>query len=399
MIAANFGLAMALIVPMAFSLALRVDRLAPGREEVLGYILGAGSAVALVAGPLVGTLSDRTRSRLGRRRPYLIGGAAVGAAGTVTMAYAPSVAVLGLGWAVTSLGWGTALAALGNVQADRLPRRQRGRVAGLAGFTTQVAPVAGVLLAGSVSGNRLLVFLLPAAVGTVLLLPFLLLSGEPGTRTLPVRERLTAAQLLGTYAFDPRAHPDFAWNWLGRFAFFFGQTMNTTFLTFLYAQRLGVPLTDVAGIVAVSGGISVVTSMVGAVGGGFLSDRLGRRRPFVFAAAAIFAAGSAVLAFADVLPVLLAGAALTTLGIALFAAVNQATVLDVLPDRDTAAGRYMALTGFSQKIPGALAPLVAPLLIAIGGTEEANYTPLYAASALLALLGGSIILVRVKGVR
>ncbi|WP_199747534.1 MFS transporter [Actinomadura sp. WAC 06369] len=394
LVTASFGLSMALVVPMAYSLALRVDRLAPGREETLGYILGFGSALALVSGPLVGTLSDRTRSRLGRRAPYLIGGAALGLAAVPVMAAAPNVAVLGLGWGLASLGWGTAMGALGSAKADRVPHRLRGRVSGLTGFTMQVAPVAGVLMVGAVSGSGLLVFLLPGMAGAVLLVPFLLFAREPDGRTRPVPGRLGAAGLLRSYLFSPRAHPDFAWNWLGRFAFFFGQSSCTTYLTFLIAQRLERPLADVAGIVAVTGGIGVAATTAAAIGGGFLSDRLGRRRPFVFAGAAVFAAGGIVLAFAGTLPVLLAGSALTTFGIALFTAVDQAIVLDVLPERETAAGRYMAINAFSQKAPGALAPLAAPALLAVGG--GANYTVLYAASALLAFLGGSLVLWRVR---
>ncbi|MET9973328.1 MFS transporter, partial [Streptomyces sp. NPDC006356] len=140
LVAATFGAAMALMVPMAFSLALRADQIAPGNEAAVGYILGIGSAVALVTGPPLGTFSDRTRSRFGRRTPFLVGGSAVGMAGLVVMAFAVNTPVLGLGWVLTSLGWGTGLSALGNIQADRLPARQRGKVAGLTGSTTMAAP-------------------------------------------------------------------------------------------------------------------------------------------------------------------------------------------------------------------------------------------------------------------
>ncbi|XVQ15020.1 MFS transporter [Spirillospora sp. CA-255316] len=395
---ANFGVSMALIVPMSFSLALRVDQLAPGREEVLGYILGVGSVLSLVTGPLLGTLSDRTRSRFGRRTPYLVVGGLVGMAGLLVMAYAPNIPVLGLGWALTTLGWGTAMASLGSVQADRIPQGQRGKVSGLAGFTTQIAPVAGVLMVGAVSGSALLVFLLPGLAGAALLAPFPVLAREADSRRRTFSDRLTAGRLLGTYVFDPRRHRDFAWNWLGGFAFFFGLSMNTTFVTFLYAQRLEIELRDVAGIVAITGGISVVTSTVGSLGGGFLSDRLGRRRPFVAAGAALFATGSTVLAFAEQLWSLLAGSTLMSLGISVFVAVNQATVLDILPERDTEAGRFMAIKAFSQKVPSALAPMAAPLLIGIGSTAGTkNYAPLYLVSALSGLLGGLIIFFRVRG--
>ncbi|SNS68906.1 hypothetical protein SAMN05216276_10146 [Streptosporangium subroseum] len=54
---------MAFVTPIAISLAIRVTQLAPGHEEYLGYIIAA-----VLAAPLFGMLSDRTRTRLGRRR-------------------------------------------------------------------------------------------------------------------------------------------------------------------------------------------------------------------------------------------------------------------------------------------------------------------------------------------
>jgi MFS family permease len=399
LVAATFGVAMALMVPMAFSLALRADRLAPGDEAAVGYILGIGSALSLVSAPPIGTFSDRTRSRLGRRTPYLIGGGLLGTAALVTMACAPNLPVLGLGWAMATLGWGTALGALGNIQADRLPSSQRGKVAGLTGATTMVAPVVGVLLVGTVSHDHLLVFLLPGVVGLVLLTLLVVCVREGDNRAEPVPGALTTGRLLRSYLFDPRAYPDFSWHLLARFVFYYGQSLYTSFVTFFYADRLGLTLAEVSGLVAVSGGISVLAMTAGTLGSGFLSDRLGRRRPFALGAAAIFLSGAAVSASAHALTGLLAGAALMNLGIAVFSASSQATVLDILPERETDAGRFLAIVTLSQKIPGALAPLTAPLLIAAGTAGEENYTLLYLSSGVLGLLGGLIAFHRVRGVR
>ncbi|MQA33754.1 MFS transporter [Modestobacter roseus] len=400
MMVATFGSSMALIVPMAFSLALRVDELAPGREEVLGYLIGIGSVVSLLANPLVGTVSDRTRSRFGRRRPYLLAGSLVGTVGTAVMAWSATVPILGLGWVLTTVGWGTALGAISNVQADRLPRSQRGRVSGLTGVTTQTAPVLGVLLAGAVSSNQVLLFALPCVAGTALVLPYLLGVRETDSRGPAPADRLTVGRLLRSYGFDPRAHRDFAWNWLGRFLFFLGLSMTTTFATFFYAQRLDVDIPGVAGFLAVTAACGVLTALAGGLGGGFLSDRLGRRRVFVFLAGGVFASGAVVSAFADSYVLLLTGSLLASLSIAAFAAVDQAIVLDVLPHRDTQAGRYMAVVGFSQKIPSAVGPLVAPLVISLNASSEGgNYTLLYLTAGALGLVGATLIALRVRSVR
>ena len=52
---------------------------------VAGLLIGAAKAYDAVTDPLMGTISDRTKSRWGRRRPYLLLGAAVSAASFVLL--------------------------------------------------------------------------------------------------------------------------------------------------------------------------------------------------------------------------------------------------------------------------------------------------------------------------
>ncbi|MGQ4267457.1 MFS transporter [Nocardiopsis changdeensis] len=400
MVLAQFGVFVAFITPIAISLAIRVDQLAPDNEEYLGYITGAGAAVVMVCGPLLGVLSDRNRSRFGRRRPFMVAGMLLGVLSLIVMAQAPSVLVLGFGWILAQLGWGQVLGNLQFSTADRLPESQRGKVAGLTGFATQVAPVLGVVIAGGVSQNNLLLFLVPGAIGVVLVVLFVSFVHEDDSRGLTFAERLTPRTLLAKYLFDPRRHPDYSLNWLGRFLFYFGLTLNTTFTAFFFASRLGVTVEEVAGVIAVLSLFGVAATTVGAIGGGFLSDRLRRRRVFVFASGTVFAAGAVTMALSTDLPLLIAGSLLSSLGIGGFAAVDQALLLDVLPERETDAGRYMAITGFATSIPQAVAPLVAPLILAVGAgaAGEKNYLLLYTVAGLCTFLGGLVVM-RIRSVR
>ncbi|MFC3996758.1 MFS transporter [Nocardiopsis sediminis] len=400
MVLAQFGVFVAFITPIAISLAIRVEQLAPGNEEYLGYITGAGASVVMVFGPLLGVLSDRTRTRFGRRRPFMVAGLLLGVVSLIVMAQAPTVPLLGLGWILAQLGWGQVLGNLQFSTADRLPESQRGKVAGLIGFATQVAPVLGVAVAGGLSRNNLLLFLVPGVVGVVLVLLFVLLVHEDDSRARTFAEPLTPRTLLGKYLFDPRRYPDYSLAWLGRFLFYFGLTLNTTFTAFFFASRLGIGVQEVSGIIAVLALAGVVATTVGALGGGFLSDRLRRRRVFVSASGALFAAGAVTMAFAADLPLLIAGSLLSSVGIGGFAAVDQALLLDVLPERETDAGRFMAIIGFATSIPQAFAPLIAPLILAIGTGpgEDKNYLLLYTVAGLCTFLGGLVAL-RIRSVR
>jgi MFS family permease len=400
MVLAQFGVFVAFITPLAISLAIRLSELAPGREEYLGYITGAGAFAVMVTGPFLGVASDRTRTRLGRRRPFMIGGMILGVGALAVMALAPNVIVLGAGWILTQLTWGQVLTNLQVSTADRLPENQRGKVAGLTGFATQVAPVVGVVLAGSFATNSLLLFLVPGAIGVLLTTLFVLLVNEKDSRGDTFEEKLNLGALLRKFLYNPKQYPDYSWNWLGRFFFYFGLTLNTTFTAFFFASRLGVSVTEVAGTIAILSMVGILTTTAGAIGGGFLSDKLRRRRAFVFGSGLIFGAGAIVMALAPDMTMLVIGSLLGSLGIGAFSAVDQALLLDVLPERDTDAGRFMGITSFATSIPQSIAPLIAPIFLAVGVTAggEKNYLLLYIIAAACTIFGGLVVL-RIRSVR
>ncbi|MEW9870740.1 MFS transporter [Arthrobacter sp. HS15c] len=396
---AQLGVFIAFITPIAISLAVKVSQITPGQEQNLGYILGAGALVVMLTGPLLGTLSDRTRTRLGRRSPFIIGGTLLGVLSLTVMASADNIAVLTVGWILAQLGWGQALSGLNASQADRLPESQRGKVSGLVGFATQIGPVIGVVSAGSLMTNNLLLFLVPGIAGVLFCALFVLFARERSSKDLVFEDKLSIRLIASKYLYNPKQYPDFSWNWLARFLFYFGLTLNTTFTAFFMASRLGVSLQEIAGVIASLGGIGILATTFGAIGGGFLSDKIRRRKPIVLAAAIIFAAGIVVMAFAHDLPIIMAGSILTSIGIGGFSAVDQALLLDVLPEKKTNAGRFLGITGFATSIPQAAGPLVAPLFLTIGATAaEKNYTLLYLVAAAITLLGGLVVL-RIKSVR
>ncbi|WP_345800122.1 MFS transporter [Microbacterium sp. AZCO] len=397
----NFGASMAFIVPMSYSLALRIQELAPGHEEYLGYATGIAQVVFIVTSPLVGIWSDRTRTRLGRRKPFIIGGIIVGLLGLLVIGLSPSIPIMIVGWVIAMLGWANVGSTVLFIQADQLPEIQRGRVSALTGVAAQVAPIIGIgLVYAVVNVSLVAVFLLPGIVGGILALLFVFFGKDPDSRNLPVpTERISLKKIFGSFVFNPRKYPDFGWNWLGRFVFFVGLYFNTTFGTFFYSQRLGVPVSQVAGLVAIIGLLGIVAAVVGAIGGGWLSDKLGRRKLFVAIGAGLFAIGAVIEATAYAMPNLIAGAVVMNLALAAFGAVDQAIVMAILPDR-AEAGRYMAVVQFAQKIPSGIAPLIASVIITIGAVEGVkNYTLLYLIGGACAVLGGLIILLKVKAVR
>lgn len=392
----TFGASMAVVTPLAFSLTVKLDILVPGRVEVLGLITGLGAIASVIATPLIGILSDRTRSRLGRRRPWAIGGAAAGLVGLFTLAIAPSVPIVIIGWIVTLVAWQTASNMVVAFLGDRLPEQQRGRVSAYTGFANMVAPIFGIGLVSSFTTQLTLLFLIPGVIALAGVVIFAIFAREvPG---LASPAATSVVQVLSHMVFNPRKAPDYAWNWLGRALLFLGLSFTTTYATYFIAARLGLPVSGIGAIVAILGLGGVATGAIGALGVGFLSDRLKRRKIFVLLAGVIMVVGTVISALSHQLPGLIVGSLLATLAIGAFSTVDQAIVLDVLPNREE-SGRYLGIMQLAQQLPNTVGPLAAAGILLIGAGSSPNYTLMYVVSGALALVGALVILFKVRGAR
>lgn len=67
-------------------------------------VLSVGGFIGVVAAPVAGRWSDRTRSRWGRRRPWAIGGSVLAAMGLVLTGIVTGPVAIGGAWIVVSVG-------------------------------------------------------------------------------------------------------------------------------------------------------------------------------------------------------------------------------------------------------------------------------------------------------
>ena len=131
---ANVGLWLAIYAPIQVVLPEQVKSLHPADKAVLlSVVMAAGAIASLIANPVIGALSDRTTSRRGRRHPWTLAGALVGAAGLAVLAAAPDIPVMVLGWCIAQIGLGGMLATLTSALPDRVPARQRGTLGATSG--------------------------------------------------------------------------------------------------------------------------------------------------------------------------------------------------------------------------------------------------------------------------
>ncbi|MEU8526050.1 MULTISPECIES: MFS transporter [Streptomyces] len=387
---ATLAVFMAFMTPIQILLPLQLERIDPaGKNDALSLVTGLGALVAVLANPIAGAWSDRTTSRFGRRRPWILGGALAGAAGLMVTASQHTVAGVAVGWCLAQAGLNAMLAGVTTPIADRVPLTQRAQVSGWTGLMQSVGLVVGalittMLITGVVSGYGVL-----AVLTVALALPFVWLGREPA---LPkeLRPAFDARAFARSFWVSPRRHPDFGWAWLTRFLINLGNALGTLYLFYFLADAVhyGDPGTGVLVLTLVYTFCAALTAIpVGAV-----SDRVGRRKGFVVLCSLVMGAAAVLLALLHTWPSALASAAVLGAGYGIYLAVDQALVTQVLPEAADRA-KDLGVINIANSGPQVLAPAVAaPIIAHLGG-----YTGLYLAAAVVILLGG-LLVTRIRGV-
>ncbi|MFK0225204.1 MFS transporter [Streptomyces sp. NPDC090303] len=387
---ATLAVFMAFMTPIQILLPLQLEHLDPhDKNTALSLVTGLGALVAVLANPLAGAWSDRTTSRFGRRRPWIVGGALVGAVGLAATASQHTVAGVAVGWCLAQLGLNAMLAGVTTPIADRVPLGQRAVVSGWTGLMQSVGLVLGALITTLLVTGVGAGYVTLALLTVALALPFALRQTEP---VLPreLRPAFDGRAFARSFWVSPRRHPDFGWAWLTRFLINLGNALGTLYLFYFLADavRYGDPGTGVLILTVVYTLCAALT----AVPVGVLSDRAGRRKGFVVLCSLVMAAAALLLALVHTWPSALAAAAVLGGGYGIYLAVDQALVTQVLPAAADRA-KDLGVINIANSGPQVLAPaLAAPVIAHLGG-----YTGLYAVAALVILAGG-LLVHRIRGV-
>ncbi|MGK5683859.1 MFS transporter [Actinoplanes sp. URMC 104] len=233
----------ALLGPAIVGIGIKVQDIVPEaqRTSALGTVAGFGALFAVIGNVLFGRFSDRTTSRLGRRRPWIVGGTVVMTLAFLIMALGQNVPTVTAGWCLAQLGANATLAPFIATIADQVPRFQRGSVAALIGIAQNVGILGGTYVAQIFQDQMVIMFVVPAAVAVGAMLLFAVVLPD---QRLPGRPpRMDLREWVTTFWVSPRRHPDFALAWWSRFLITLATFMFTTFRLFFLEDRVGLPRT------------------------------------------------------------------------------------------------------------------------------------------------------------
>lgn len=390
------------------------------KGAALAFVLVPGAFVSLVANPLSGALSDRTRGRLaawGRRRPYILLGTLLNVAALVWMAAARDIVSLAAAYVLVQLFSNMAQAPFHALLPDIVPASQYGLTSGVLGLLGIAGTIGGVLVSGQLLDSSLpwpqyqhglwLTYLLIMAILLALMVITILtvrerpLAAVTDARAAPARrvsvtiattlavllaawglmtlwnlqpvaglqidgnvqqvvlEVLATVGILRLFDFHPRRDPDFAWVLLTRMVMMLGIYTIQAFLQFYMRDVVGAPHPEQASTTFVI--LVSITSLLSAFTAGWLSDHVGRKR-LVYISGTLMALVGVVFVLTHALPLVITAGALFGLGYGAYQSVDWALVAQVLPSGRTSA-RDMGVWNIALSLPQVIAPVLGGPLI------------------------------------
>lgn len=188
---------------------------------------GVGTLTAVFANPFFGRLSDRTRSRFGRRRPWIGVGLVGTTIGAPVIGFSTSFPMLLLGWILMQAFVNAAIAATLAIVADRVPNSPQGLVGSLSGAAAAASMVLGVFFIQAFPANILAQIGLPVVVALVFagVLIAIYREDSPADEVVP----FDLKEFFGSFFVNRRRGADFSWLLLALFLLSCGLSVVTTY--------------------------------------------------------------------------------------------------------------------------------------------------------------------------
>lgn len=390
LIALKAQAAQGLVVPTAAQqeLLAALDRFESAKAASLSLVTSAGVFAAMLTQPVVGLLSDRTRSRWGRRSPWIVGGALITGPCLIALCYSPTVGVITGVWVLANVATNAVSGPMVATVPDRVPADRIGQVSSINGLGYLLGLVLGMLVAGALFRRIGLDSYWPfAIVVMVACCVFAAVARDQDSRHMPLARIGLKAHLKSlTVALRDT---DYRWVWIAKMVIMFGYSVSGTFNVYMLQSYIepGMSAVEAATTAPLLHVAALPGALVAMVVAGRWSDRIRRRKPFVVGASLLLALSMLVPLVWPTLVALYMQAIVAGVAVGAFVVVDQALFIDVLPDKE-AVGRDLGMGSLAGNLGQAIGPAVAGVVLATTG----GYRMIWLASFFLVMVAALAIL-------
>jgi MFS family permease len=361
----------------------------------LAIVFAITSIFSTLTTPIAGALSDRTRTRFGRRTPWIVLGSTIGALCLAAVSQMTALWSITLFWVGATIALNSMQAAITTVVADRFRESERGVASGFVGAGMTCGCTIGIVVAGLAAPHFTIAYFgfgLTVAIACVV---FVLLNREPLVPHSPVPPFKPLA-FLANFWISPSTHPDFFWAFLGRFTIYMGYQSIITYLLYILQDYIHLSIDQSNRTIATLSSITFVALVISALSSGILSDRLGRRKPLVFASSVIMGTALLVALLFPTVQGMIGYAVLIGLGYGAFMSVDMALMTQVLPKTGGGStGKDLGLLTTAVNVPQILSPVMAAWLLGAFGND---YRVLFIV-AMAFVFAGSFFVLPIRSVK
>lgn len=354
-----------------------------------------GAVVSTITTIIIGALSDRTRSRWGRRTPWIVAGSFLTAAVMVGLGMVNTVQQLPIFialWCGIQTFINMIVAPLLAVIADQVAPQHRGTISSIYAIGFVIGQYGGPVVGGRFLSNSnpglvntgyfvfALLILLSGPIAAILL-------REKSSVHMP-KERLDLSGFVKAFIFPIHKVRNFYLALFGKMMITIATTAFATYQVFFLTSGMHLGNTASGKYISLMGTATMITAIIFSSTAGAISDKL-KTRKWVVAFAALLIASGTVLPFFFKSPatMILYGVIAGT-GSGIFSSVDQALNLEVLPDPKTAA-KDLGILNFANTGAQILAPVLGALLFSMVGE---HYLPILPFLSVIALVGAGLVL-------
>jgi MFS family permease len=376
----TFGLALSITIVSSY--LPTVARQFTSSTTAIGVLIGGEGLFALFLPVVVGSWSDRLRTRFGGRLPFVLAGAPVAALGLAGMAVAGSLGAAAIAIAVFFVGYFVAYEPYRALYPDLVDEDAEGRAQSSQAVARGLGTIVALLAGGTLlTIGQAVPFLLGAVLVLVSCGSFVGLVLRRGVPDQDRTERSTgdSLRLVWRLLRDEQPLRDF---FVANALWELSLAALKTFVILWLTRGMGISLSGAAVAVAVV----AIFVLVGAAMSGTLADKRGRR-PVMLVAVVIFGAVllvpflvTAKLPIAIVAPVIAVGGGVLM-------SQPYALLVPLMPEE-----HHGALTGFytaSRGIGIMLGPLIGGAAVALASgilTSTQGYAAVWLVCAVASLL-------------
>jgi MFS family permease len=339
--------------------AFAADPLEVGR--ILFLLSIPVAVISILIQPTVGSISDYTVSRWGRRKPYIVIGSVLDVVFLAGIALSSSILMLGAFAALLAVSTNIARGPFQGYVPDLVPEKQVGLASAMVGLMQILGNVTGfVLVTVAVLLGRIEVAIFAVAIVELVTMVAVVARVGEGQPPKPRNGKSWGTIAREVWGTDVLKERSYVWLLTSRFFFLMGGAVLVNLIITYLKQTHGLSedasnSTNLVMLVTI-----VVANVLAIIPSARLSDRIGRK-PVIYASCVIGFVAIALAALAPAVPLAIVGGALFGASAGTFLAVDWALMTDIIPK--ASSGRYMGLSNVATTSSTVIAVATGGLLL------------------------------------